>query len=252
VTEDKAVSGEFEIISVNSGLVLDVPAFSTEPGVLIQQWTENGGANQQWTIHRPAGFPTGYEIVSVNSGLVLDVPAFSTEPGVLIQQWTENGGANQQWNIKGKDSTTYEIVSVNSGLVLDVPAFSTQPGAQIQQWTENGGSNQQWTFKSLNGAFISVVGQRNQTGGDITIVGRGFSPGISLYVNYMGVPARQGIWSNGLIVGVGSDGTFSITDAVSFTSINPNDAFGYVAVVMETEEGNVLAIGSVLAVYWVS
>jgi len=246
------MSGEFEIVSVNSGLVLDVPRFSTEPGEKIQQWTKNDGANQQWTIHHHAGFPTGYEIVSVNSGLVLHVPRSSTEPGEKIQQWTENGGANQQWTIKGKDPTTYEIVSVNSGLVLDVPRFSTEPGEKIQQWTENGGANQRWTFNSLNSAFISVLGQRTETGGYITTDGQAFSPGTQLYVNYMGVPARQGIQSPGLIVAVGADGKFSITDTVTFTSNNPNDAFGYVTVVMETEEGNVLAIGSVLAVYWVS
>jgi hypothetical protein len=247
------MSGEFEIVSVNSGLVLDVPRFLPTPGVLIQQWPANGGTNQQWTIHRHAGFPIfGYEIVSVNSVLVLDVQSRSATPGALIQQWPATGGTNQQWTTKGKDPTTYEIVSVNSGLVLDVPRFSTHPGENIQQWTENGGANQQWTFNSLNSAFISVLGQRTETGGYITTDGQAFSPGTQLYVNYMGVPARQGIQSPGLIVAVGADGKFSITDTVTFTSNNPNDAFGYVTVVMETEEGNVLAIGSVLAVYWVS
>jgi hypothetical protein len=193
-----------------------------------------------------------FEIVSVNSGLVLDVQSRSATPGALIQQWPATGGTNQQWTTKGKDPTTYEIVSVNSGLVLDVPRFSTHPGENIQQWTENGGANQQWTFNSLNSAFISVLGQRTETGGYITIDGQAFNPGTQLYLNYMGVPARQGIQSPGLIVAVGADGKFSITDTVTFTSNNPNDAFGYVTVVMETEEGNVLAIGSVLAVYWVS
>src|SRR5215471_5136120 len=73
----------YVIVSVNSGLVLDVPAWSTQPGTLMQQWPENDGANQLWTI--TANGAGTYAIVSVNSGLVLDVPAFSTDPGTLIQ-----------------------------------------------------------------------------------------------------------------------------------------------------------------------
>ena len=143
----EALAGDvqpYEIVSANSGLVLDVPGLSTQPGTKIQQWTKNGGRNQLWTI-RAKGAGT-YEIVSVNSGLVLDVPALSTQPGAQIQQWTENGGRNQLWAIRAKGPGTYEIVSVNSGLVLDVPGLSTTPGTLIQQWTDNGGANQQWTL----------------------------------------------------------------------------------------------------------
>src|SRR6266567_4678420 len=76
----------YEIVSANSGLVLDVPGLSTQTGTQIQQWTKNGGVNQLWKFRAKAAGT--YEIVSVNSGLVLDVPGFSTQPGARIQQWT--------------------------------------------------------------------------------------------------------------------------------------------------------------------
>jgi hypothetical protein len=47
---------QFTISSVNSGQVLDVPAFATTPGTLIEQWPANGGTNQQWTFSRRAWF----------------------------------------------------------------------------------------------------------------------------------------------------------------------------------------------------
>src|SRR5215469_4238320 len=53
------------IQSVSSGQVLDVPAFSTQPGTLIEQWPENDGANQLWII--TANGAGTYAIVSVNS-----------------------------------------------------------------------------------------------------------------------------------------------------------------------------------------
>ena len=241
----------FQIGSVNSPLVLDVPAGSTQPGVQIQQWTANGGANQQWVFHHSPD-NLGYFIFSVKSALVLDVPGWSNEPGTPIQQWIVDGGANQEWRIKAKGGSAFEIVSDSSGMVLDVPGFSTQPGAHIQQWPENGGANQLWAFTSRDTAAISVVGQRNQVGGYITITGKGFSPGSTLHVYYEGVPQVRGIVSVGEIVRVDANGTFSIVDLVYISSVNHSDAFGFVTVVVEDEEGNARAIGSVSAAYWVN
>jgi hypothetical protein len=38
------------ILNRNSGLVLDVPGLSVNPGVLIQQYPINRGPNQQWQM----------------------------------------------------------------------------------------------------------------------------------------------------------------------------------------------------------
>ena len=43
-------SGIFVIMSVSSGKVLDVPAFSTQDGTTIDQWDLNGGDNQHWQL----------------------------------------------------------------------------------------------------------------------------------------------------------------------------------------------------------
>ena len=243
---------EFVITSINSGLVLDVQAFSMKPGGQIQQSAGNEGANELWTLNYPEG-AAGYEIVSVNSGLVLDVPGSSKLPGANLQQWSENGGANQLWLIRGKTPIAYEIVSVNSGLVLDIPASSKNPGVQIQQQIENGGGNQQWAFTPLGGLpSLSIVGQSNEIGATITIAGQGFNPGTGFYICYMGVPGNQPGVLPGEFVRVGADGKFSIPDPISFSSGNAADALGYVTIVLQTGEGRVLAIGSVSASYWVT
>src|SRR5262252_6249120 len=70
------------LVNINSGKALDVPAFSTLPGTLIDQWSFNGGTNQQWDLVPYIG--GHYVIMNTNSGQVLDVPYASTSPGTLI------------------------------------------------------------------------------------------------------------------------------------------------------------------------
>jgi len=97
-------------------MVLDVPGLSKAPQTKIQQWSPNGGANQQWQLRRnAANIKMGYIILSVNSGLVLDVADFSKAPGTIIQQFPENGGVNQQWILKADSSDGgFAIVSLLS------------------------------------------------------------------------------------------------------------------------------------------
>jgi hypothetical protein len=96
-----------------------------------------------------------------------------------------------------------------------------------------------------------VVGRSNATGANITITGSNFGSGAGLHTYYMGVPGNE--LGPGQFVRAAADGTFSVTVPISFTSNNPDDALGYVTVVMQTGEGSrVLAIGSVSASYWVT
>ncbi|NUR62949.1 MAG: beta-galactosidase [Catenulispora sp.] len=96
-TVSTAPGGTFTLAYTGSGKVLDVNASSTTAGLQLQQWTANGGTNQQWYLR-----PTGdgyYTIVSHASGLVADVYGRSTSDGAQVVQWTANGGTNQQWQL---------------------------------------------------------------------------------------------------------------------------------------------------------
>src|SRR5205823_181750 len=90
-----------QIVSVNSGKVLDVSGGSQADGAMIIQYHFHGGANQLWYIIPVDEMVNGqrpYQIVSVNnSSKLIDVNRGSTEDGAKIQQWTDNGRANQLW-----------------------------------------------------------------------------------------------------------------------------------------------------------
>ncbi|MFB7617476.1 ricin-type beta-trefoil lectin domain protein [Kitasatospora sp. NPDC056181] len=78
---------------LSGGKCLDVVGQGSTDGTLVDLWTCNGGANQQWT---PQADGT---LKGVQSGLCLDDPAASTTDGTQLIVWTCNGGTNQRWNL---------------------------------------------------------------------------------------------------------------------------------------------------------
>jgi hypothetical protein len=92
-----ARSGYVTAVNLNSGKCLDVTGRSTANGAVVQQWTCNGGTNQEWKPVLISGPPNVYRLVNLNSGKCLDVTGRSLANGAVIQQWTCNGGTNQEW-----------------------------------------------------------------------------------------------------------------------------------------------------------
>src|SRR5690348_8727385 len=90
----------YEIVNMNSGQVLDVKGGSTADGTPVEQWENNGGANQQWFLN-PVGLINWlecYQIISVNSNKALSVANSSVEDNVAIQQLTTTDNeTSQQW-----------------------------------------------------------------------------------------------------------------------------------------------------------
>ncbi|HVU69770.1 MAG TPA: RICIN domain-containing protein, partial [Ktedonobacteraceae bacterium] len=168
----------YNIVNVNSGLLLDVAGSSTSAGALIVQNAASGASSQQWQmIAASAGYVS---LVNRNSGLVLDVPDGSTTQGTQLEQWSNNGGTNQQWQIAGVGGGVYTITARNSGLLADVSGQSQASGAAVIQWASNGGSNQQWqlvpvptagvTYTLINrnsGKVMDVSGGSTSNGGEV-------------------------------------------------------------------------------------
>jgi hypothetical protein len=243
----------FIIENLNSALVMEVPAsVETLPFMMIDQSTLTGGTNQQWVLHRP-GAAFAYEIRSVASGMVLDAPVAAS--GLPIQQFPADGNSTQLWHIsRAKGSTGYEIVSDaladtgSSGslstyahLALDVPGSSTSDGTLIEEVTENNGNNQQWQLYPEDLVTVMV----SASASTITIKGYHFKPNASVQAvleSAGDLPAAYAGWTN---VGDGPfTSYYSVPDGYSFSSTG-----GYVVVVFEDENRNVLAIGSAPGTY---
>ena len=140
----------YRVMSVNSGLALDVVGLSTAQGAAIQQWGYWNALNQRWQFVPNAD--GSYQLVSVNSGQCLDVIGVSTTEGTHVQQWPCWGGANQAWKVIDVGNGASQLQSVNSGLALDVIGVSQAGGALVQQWPYWGGANQQWLIQPVDGS----------------------------------------------------------------------------------------------------
>ncbi|SFD99656.1 Lysophospholipase L1 [Chitinophaga sp. CF118] len=137
--------GTYKITNRNSGLVLDAAGQGTVNGTAIQQWSYNGGSNQQWTVKSIGN--NQYQIIGLQSGRSLDVTGQSVADGAPIQLYDYQGGNNQKWLITPATGGYYTITAVQSGKVMEVSAQSTALGAAVNQYTSNGGNHQQWIFQ---------------------------------------------------------------------------------------------------------
>ncbi|MET8505321.1 RICIN domain-containing protein [Streptomyces sp. NPDC004787] len=165
----------YKLVSVRSGKVLDVNAFSTADGTRIQQWTDQNTANQQWRLK-----PTGdghYELVNRNSGKVLGIAGDSTARAAAAEQQTDSSAASQEWRIdavSGSDAVT--LTSRRSGQVLDVSGGSTADGAAVVQYGAHGGANQQWRLVRTGDAPAAGTGP--YTWKNAPVVGGGYVTGL--------------------------------------------------------------------------
>jgi hypothetical protein len=91
-------AGFFSITNDAGSKVIDVPDESTEAGVHVHLWDDNGGDHQVWRlIDMGAG---EYRVMNKKSGLVLGVSGASTEAAADIEQQDDSGADEQIWSIR--------------------------------------------------------------------------------------------------------------------------------------------------------
>ncbi|MEU6987970.1 RICIN domain-containing protein [Streptomyces sp. NPDC046324] len=168
-------SAYYKLVSVRSGKVLDVNAFSTADGTRIQQWTDQTTANQQWRLRSTGdGY---YELVNRNSGKVLGIAGDSTAQAAAAEQQTDSSSASQEWRVdevSGSDAVTF--TSRRSGQVLDVSGGSTADGAAVIQYGGHGSTNQQW--KLVRTAEAPATGTGPYAWKNAQVVGGGYVTGL--------------------------------------------------------------------------
>ncbi|MFF1720510.1 RICIN domain-containing protein [Streptomyces sviceus] len=143
-----ATNANYKLIDKHSALVADVPGASMSSGHNLDQWADNGGANQNWRFV-PVG-DGSYKVVSRNSPNVLDVSGASTADGAAIIQATDTNAADQHWTLIDTGSGYYKIKNVNSGKLLDVSGGSPSAGAQLVQTTDTNADSQLWKVVNVD------------------------------------------------------------------------------------------------------
>jgi hypothetical protein len=153
------VPGEWSTVSsVNSGKCVDARAAASVNATVVQQYSCNQAASQQWQLQATSG---GYYRVNArnNAAQAWDVTNVSKADGGLVQLWAYSNGANQQWLPVQETSGAYHFVNRNSGKCLDVPSASMADSVQLQQYTCNGTNAQSFTITPVGGTTPPSSGQ---------------------------------------------------------------------------------------------
>lgn len=147
------------LVSLNSGLALDVERASFDPGASILQWASNCGMNQAFAlVPIPNGAAGEVAIVAAHSGMVLDVAEYSVENGARVQQWPYHGGPNQRWRVISVAGNLMMFQNVHSSKYLDIAAMSVDQGAQLIQWERNDQPNQLFMRVRREGVVPDPIG----------------------------------------------------------------------------------------------
>ncbi len=133
----------YVLVNRQSGKAMDVRGTSTADGAVIQQYTRNDGAWQQWQfVSSGSGW---YRLKSRHSGKVLDLWEWSTADGGQFRQYTDLGGTNQQFKLSDSDGGNYvRLTNRHSSKTVTVTDRSTADGATVTQLTDKNQYNQQW------------------------------------------------------------------------------------------------------------
>jgi hypothetical protein len=116
--------GYSNIINRNSNKVLEVTSASTSDGAVIQQWTNNGGTNQQWQLVDAGG--GYYRLTARHSGKCM-----RSVNGAVLQYPCDASAWSQQYQMVSQGSY-FQLKNRNTGNCLTVTSGSTADGADMQ------------------------------------------------------------------------------------------------------------------------
>lgn len=153
-------NGYYRILNTLSGKYLAIPAGSLASGTGAIEWTQTGGAEQDWSVQpSPAG---GYTITNRRSDLALTMATDANGQTQTYEQVTQAplaSAANQRWNLvqtapPAFTSGQFVMVNVNSGKYAEVPGTSS--GTQADQYRDVNHPDQYWTF-TQSGSYYTIT-----------------------------------------------------------------------------------------------
>jgi hypothetical protein len=121
------------LVNEGSRLCMDENDWTTVSAAQFQQWTCNGGTNQQFTFVPAAAGSGTYFIQPMTPDYCLDVSGASTASGAAIIQFACNYNTNQQFTLRSVGTNVYEVVAVSSGLCVAPSGDSTASAAALVQ-----------------------------------------------------------------------------------------------------------------------
>ncbi|KAI9359544.1 putative beta-xylosidase, secreted [Zopfochytrium polystomum] len=138
----------------HSGKCLEIKGqTTTAENAAADQWTCNGGANQQFEVFLVDASLGTYRLTPRQSNKCLaplSPSAGAVASGTnVVQVSCSDADVNQRWRITDLGTGFATIVHSASGLCLDVKGYATADGTVLDLWPCNGGQNQQWAIADV-------------------------------------------------------------------------------------------------------
>jgi hypothetical protein len=121
------------LVNQGSGLCMDEFDWTTAALAQFDQWTCNGGTNQQFSFVPTSAGSSTYFIHPMTPDYCLDVAGASTASGAAIAQYPCNYNSNEQFTLHAVGSNVYQVVVQNSGLCIVPSGDSTANGTSLVQ-----------------------------------------------------------------------------------------------------------------------
>ncbi len=134
------------LVNQGSSLCADEFDWTTEAAAQFDQWTCNGGTNQQFTFVPVSSGSSTYYIHPMTPDYCLDVSGGSTASGAAVIQWPCNYASNEQFTLRSVSSGVYQVVAQNSGLCLAPAGDSTANDAALVQVSCTTASTRTWAI----------------------------------------------------------------------------------------------------------
>ncbi|WP_029069505.1 pectate lyase [Jonesia quinghaiensis] len=126
-----------------SGKVMEVADWSTADGGVIQQFTRNDGAWQQWRFKSVGS--GWYVLENRHSGKVVDLWENKTADGTPFRQFTAHNGVNQQFKLADSNGGAHKrLINNASSKALTVTDRSKADFATVTALSDKNQFNQQW------------------------------------------------------------------------------------------------------------
>lgn len=156
--------GTWSIVSVNSGMYLDVSWANAIDGQVVDVWPDNGQLNQRFIFSKVNVMEDGYYSLPsyIDPSFVLDVENASKANGANIGLWNSTGKDWQKFYLTNFSDGSVSLSSFQSDKVIDVELASSFPGANVLQWQFTGADNQLWNLAPAGNNSYSL--KSKQTG----------------------------------------------------------------------------------------
>jgi hypothetical protein len=134
------------LVNHGSGLCMDEFDWTTVAAAQFDQWTCNGGTNQQFGFVPVTAGSSTYVIHPMTPDYCLDVSGASTASGAPVTQYPCNYNTNERFTLRVVTGNVYQVVAQNSGLCLAPSGDSTANGAALVQVSCTTAASRTWAI----------------------------------------------------------------------------------------------------------